>query len=128
MQIKVVVSTTTIDDETFSVSISVIDQGIGINEADLPNIFKPHFKTTDEESRALNPSSHSIGLSFGSRISEGLGGSLKVVSELGDGAEFTFTFPAKIVPPVVINPQSRNFDFNPERGLSRIKRHSQKNA
>jgi len=95
------VSTTAIDDETLSVSISVVDEGIGINEVDLQNLFKPHFKSTDEESRALNPSSHSIGLNFCSRISVGLGGSLSVQSVEGEGAEFIFTFPAKIVPQVV---------------------------
>jgi signal transduction histidine kinase len=35
----------------YVVSFKVVDNGIGISEADLPNIFKPFFKTSDATSR-----------------------------------------------------------------------------
>jgi signal transduction histidine kinase len=33
------------------VEIKVQDYGIGMNEEDINNLFKPYFKTTDEKSR-----------------------------------------------------------------------------
>jgi two-component system sensor histidine kinase/response regulator len=78
------------------VTISVIDYGIGISEEDKHNIFKPFFTTTDEKSKALNSTSHGIGLNFCHRICAGLKGDLSVTSQAGFGAEFVFCFPATI--------------------------------
>jgi len=96
--IKVVLETKPIDSEFVNVTIAVIDYGIGITEDDMKKLFKPYFISTDERSKALNASSHGIGLSFCQQIAIGLKGSLTVKSSAGCGAEFVFSFPAKILP------------------------------
>ncbi len=40
-----------ISDKKLQVEIKVKDYGIGMNEQDLNNLFKPYFKTTDERSK-----------------------------------------------------------------------------
>ena len=40
------------------------DYGIGMNEEDMKNLFKPYFKTTDETSKKVNSKSHGLGLSI----------------------------------------------------------------
>jgi len=68
-RIKVKVSLENVDEDPVLVIIKVVDQGIGISLEDLDNIFSPFFQSSNEESRALNPDSHSIGLNFCYRIS-----------------------------------------------------------
>lgn len=46
------------------VEIGVVDQGIGIDIEDQKNIFNPFFKTKSGESKALNATSHGIGLNI----------------------------------------------------------------
>ena len=79
------------------VRISVADNGIGINEQDQKNLFKPYFRTTDSKSKKMNANSHGLGLSICHDIVGGLGGKLWCESALGNGSTFTFTFNAKRV-------------------------------
>ena len=56
-----------IDEENsgqYEVVFQVVDRGIGISEADRPNIFKPFFKTSDAISKEYNSSGHGLGLSI----------------------------------------------------------------
>jgi signal transduction histidine kinase len=46
------------------IEISVVDYGIGIDTEDQKNIFNPFFKTKSGESKALNATSHGIGLNI----------------------------------------------------------------
>jgi signal transduction histidine kinase len=57
-----------ISDKKVQVEIKVQDYGIGMNEEDIKNLFKPYFKTTDEKSRLLNSKSHGLGLSICNKI------------------------------------------------------------
>lgn len=43
-----------IQNENVEIMISVEDQGIGINEQDQKNLFKPYFVTTDKTSKQIN--------------------------------------------------------------------------
>ena len=43
-----------IQNENVKIMISVEDQGIGINEQDQKNLFKPYFVTTDKISKQIN--------------------------------------------------------------------------
>ncbi len=67
-----VVSTTVcvkeISENQVQVEIKVRDYGIGMNEEDIKNLFRPYFKTTDEKSKKVNSKSHGLGLSICHKI------------------------------------------------------------
>lgn len=68
--------------------IYVKDEGRGIPEAELPNIFKRFYRVNQE----VNPNSVGIGLSLTKSIIEGMGGSIHVKSEEGKYTWFIITF------------------------------------
>ena len=77
----------------------------------MKNIFKPFFKTSDQESRERNKQSHGLGLSICKTIAEKLNGDLEVFSKPGEGSTFVFSLKPKIVfnPKVAKNkPLKRN--------------------
>jgi two-component system, NarL family, sensor histidine kinase BarA len=94
VQVRCIYFADLLDLNSFVVSMEVSDKGIGITEEDQRNIFKPFFKTKDAESRALNATSHGLGLSICSQIAKGLGGEVTFKSVQGEGSHFTFTFKA----------------------------------
>jgi signal transduction histidine kinase len=105
-EIKVKVKYEQVDKDNVFVDVHVIDKGIGINEEDQLNLFKAHFVTSDEESKKLNQQSHGIGLSICDKISNALGGTLSVQSELGKGATFTYRFKCEVVEVLTIDLES----------------------
>jgi signal transduction histidine kinase len=78
----------TLPDHT--IEISVADDGPGIPADKVERIFEAYF-TTKEKGTGL-------GLAIVKHNVELYGGTIKVDSELGKGARFTLTFPAKTVP------------------------------
>lgn len=68
--------------------IYIKDEGCGIPEEELPNIFKRFYRVNQE----VNPNSVGIGLSLTKSIVEGMGGSIHVQSELGKYTWFALTF------------------------------------
>lgn len=68
--------------------IYVRDNGTGIPEQDLPNIFKRFYRVNKE----VNPNSVGIGLSLTKSIVEGMGGNIVVRSRLGEYTHFIITF------------------------------------
>ncbi len=78
----------TVEDTSAFCRIYVKDEGMGIDEAELPNIFKRFYRVHQE----VNPNSVGIGLSLSKSIVEGMGGSLKVRSEPGNYTWFILTF------------------------------------
>lgn len=69
--------------------VSVIDNGAGIAQEDLPYVFDRFYKA--EKAHTPSGSSSGLGLSIVKRIIEQHGQSIKVESEPGKGAAFTFT-------------------------------------
>lgn len=67
-----------INAKTRSLEIEVRDYGIGMNSSDLSNLFKANFKTTDKKSKEMNSNSNGLGLSICKKISNALGGDIKV--------------------------------------------------
>jgi hypothetical protein len=68
--------------------ITISDNGEGIDEKDLPNIFKRFYKAkTSKNSDAIG-----IGLALSKSILEAHDGIIDVKSKLGDGTTFTITF------------------------------------
>ena len=68
-----------------AVSITVSDEGKGIASEHLPNIFRPFFTTKGHGT--------GLGLSLARRMVESHGGTINVVSALGEGTRFTVQLP-----------------------------------
>ena len=71
--------------------VSVIDNGIGIEEKDMERIFEPFCQL--EHSLAGKKPGAGLGLTVVKEIIEKHGGRIRVESELGKGSRFTFTLP-----------------------------------
>jgi signal transduction histidine kinase len=78
--------------ETNNIHLQIKDQGIGIPEADIPNLFEPFFRA----SNALSYKGSGIGLSLVNRIVTMHGGSIKFSSEVGKGTTVDLNFPINI--------------------------------
>ena len=74
-----------------SVSIRVADDGPGIPERDMPNLFEPFFRV--DRSRSRKTGGYGLGLSIAKRIIEAHGGSIAVENRLPRGTSFTVTLP-----------------------------------
>lgn len=66
--------------------ISVVDDGMGIDAALLPHIFKPFFSSN-------RGTGHGLGLAFCQQVVQSAGGSIYVKSEYAIGAVFTIELP-----------------------------------
>jgi signal transduction histidine kinase len=75
------------DGET--VVVRVTDDGPGIPEADLANLFEPFFRV--DRSRSKKSGGYGLGLSICKRILEAHGGGIAVANNAGRGATFTLT-------------------------------------
>ncbi|MGE0789996.1 MAG: response regulator [Sandaracinaceae bacterium] len=81
-----VISVTTRHDADF-VYVSVADTGIGISEDDRQRLFEPFFTTKPREHGT------GLGLSICAEVIEKHSGTIEVVSELGNGAQFIVALP-----------------------------------
>ena len=82
------------------VNIDIIDNGPGINSADINQIFAP-FYTTKAPGSGLG-----LGLSISSRIMEDLGGRLQARNHTNGGAQFSITLPLISTPDTAMEPSS----------------------
>ncbi|MGE7904318.1 ATP-binding protein [Peribacillus sp. NPDC094092] len=72
------------------ISISIIDQGVGIPPEDIPHIFDRLYRV--EKSRARDTGGFGLGLSIVKQLVEIQGGTISVISNLKQGTCFTITF------------------------------------
>ena len=76
------------------VAVSVVDDGIGIDAADLPRVFNRFYRT--EDSRLRRRQGRGLGLSIARSIVEAHDGSVDITSEgLGHGVAVTIRLPVK---------------------------------
>ncbi|BCS99255.1 two-component sensor histidine kinase [Desulfoluna limicola] len=87
--ISVTTRNTEEDDGRFSLEVAVEDNGEGIAEGDLLNIFDPFFSTKEPGQGT------GLGLSVSFMIVEGLGGSLRAESRNGEGTRMILRFPVQ---------------------------------
>jgi PAS domain S-box-containing protein len=73
------------------IAISVADSGIGIPRDKLGTVFEPFTQADESTTRRFGGTG--LGLALCKRISELLGGTIRVVSHEGHGSTFTFSFP-----------------------------------
>ncbi|VAW37592.1 diguanylate cyclase/phosphodiesterase (GGDEF & EAL domains) with PAS/PAC sensor(s), partial [hydrothermal vent metagenome] len=79
------------DEEAKAVLITVWDNGIGIAEEDLAQLFRPFVQL--DSGLAREYAGTGLGLSLVQRMMELHGGSISVQSEVGKGSRFTVSFP-----------------------------------
>lgn len=68
------------------VAISICDRGCGIDLQEQPNIFDPFYRV--DRSRNRNTGGVGLGLAIARVLVEGMGGTLNVYSQLGEGSIF----------------------------------------
>lgn len=79
-------------EESDSITVTVVDQGIGIAPADQERIFERFFRVDRARSRSTGGTG--LGLSIVRHVVDNHGGKISVQSEEGKGATFTVTLPA----------------------------------
>ncbi len=72
------------------VAIAIVDQGIGIADADLPHIFDRFYRADKSRSQA---DGHGLGLSIAKKIINAHNGSIEVENTSKKGTTFTITLP-----------------------------------
>ncbi len=77
----------------YTATIGVKDQGEGISESELKNIFEPFYRT-DKSRTDSNANGYGLGLAIVKEIVEKHSGKIQVKSSVGFGSEFTITIPA----------------------------------
>jgi len=73
------------------VQVDITDTGEGIGSEDLPHIFERFYR--GEKSRSRTTGGAGLGLAIAKGIVEAHGGTISVQSQVGRGAQFTFTLP-----------------------------------
>jgi CheY-like chemotaxis protein len=76
------------------VQFDVIDEGIGIKNEDLQNLFKTYGKTTNNYK--LKVSSEGLGLCISQKLANLLGGQITVKSDTNTGTTFSLSHPVKL--------------------------------
>ncbi|MBZ0279501.1 MAG: PAS domain-containing sensor histidine kinase, partial [Anaerolineae bacterium] len=80
-------------EESGQVAIEVCDSGIGIDEADLPHIFEPFYRST--QARTVNSRGTGLGLAIVKKIVNQHRGKVDVTSVIGQGTTFRVLLPTK---------------------------------
>lgn len=83
--------TVAVDRTDVEVVIKVADTGIGIRESFMPELFEAFKQESEGLSRSYEGSG--LGLAVAKHLTEALGGSIAVVSRVGEGSIFTMRFP-----------------------------------
>jgi two-component system OmpR family sensor kinase len=74
-----------------AVELTIVDQGIGIDQVDLPNVFRPFFR--GDRSRTRNSGGAGLGLALSKRICDVHGGTIEAESQLGAGTTIRVRLP-----------------------------------
>jgi signal transduction histidine kinase len=74
-----------------SLTVSVIDNGIGIPSDDLPHLFERFYRV--DRSRTRSTGGSGLGLAIVKQLVEMHGGSVSVKSQVGKGSTFSFNLP-----------------------------------
>ncbi len=82
-----------VEEDKSTLKFSIIDNGVGIDNKDLPHIFEHLYRTDSSRTRTTGGSG--IGLSVVKAIVNAHNGKIEVQSQIGKGSKFTVTLPKK---------------------------------
>ncbi|MFC1673856.1 ATP-binding protein, partial [Pseudomonadota bacterium] len=91
-----------IKDGIANVKFSIIDNGIGMSEGAVQNLFKPFTQAESSTTRRFGGTG--LGLSICKSLTDIMGGEVGVASVEGEGSTFTVSLPFEV-----------NFDYNPPK-------------
>jgi signal transduction histidine kinase len=83
----------TVEEDADAITVRVSDDGPGIPEADIPNLFEPFYRV--DRSRSRKTGGYGLGLSIAKRIMEAHGGSIAIKNNIARGASFVLIFPPR---------------------------------
>lgn len=92
-EVRVELSARPLDGGRFEVRFAVTDTGIGISSRDLERLFVPFQQLDGSASRRYGGAG--LGLAISKRLTELMGGEIRVESAPGQGSTFLFTLPAE---------------------------------
>lgn len=84
------------EDDAQRLRVDVIDDGIGIDEAEMPRLFEPF--TQGDSTMRRRYGGAGLGLAICRRFVEAMGGSITARSRQGKGSHFTFWLPLRPAP------------------------------
>ena len=84
-----------VEENADAITVRVTDDGPGIPDVDLPNLFEPFYRV--DRSRSRKTGGYGLGLSISRRIMEAHGGSITVTNNALRGATFLLIFPRSTV-------------------------------
>lgn len=116
-RIKLLVQAQARSSQDYSFLIKIVDDGVGIAESDLKNIFKPFFQA--EESQSSKVEGTGLGLAISQQLIKLMDGGISVESKVNEGTQFMlrFNLPHVLTPGVVSkldkqrNPSSRKLPY-----------------
>ena len=82
-----------VEEDADAITVRVADDGPGIPDVDLPNLFEPFYRV--DRSRSRKTGGYGLGLSISRRIMEAHGGSITVTNNTVRGATFLLVFPRR---------------------------------
>jgi len=84
-----------LDSDTFELEIKVKDTGIGIRAEDMDKLFQSFQRLDDEKTRNIEGTG--LGIAIVQKLLNMMKSKLEVVSEYGNGSEFSFKLVQKII-------------------------------
>ena len=84
-----------LDADTFELQVKVSDTGIGIKTEDLQKLFQSFIRLDEERNRNIEGTG--LGIAIVQKLLSMMGSKLEVVSEYGQGSEFSFKLTQKII-------------------------------
>lgn len=91
-----------------TLSISVIDTGIGIDKDKQKNLFNPYMQ--EDETTAQNYGGTGLGLAISKQLSILLDGKISLKSEKGKGSDFTLVIPCETPKPITQKINQKTFE------------------
>ena len=93
--VRIEVSTEHLSDDTVNMVYHVIDTGIGIKEEDIKKLFISFSQVDSRRNRLVEGTG--LGLAISQRLVNAMNGDIGVTSKYGEGSDFYFSVPQKII-------------------------------
>ena len=93
--VGIFVSCERVDEDNVVLKYDIMDTGIGIKEEDMEKLFVSFQQVDSKRNRSIEGTG--LGLAISQRLVEAMGGKIGVNSKYGEGSDFWFTLPQKIM-------------------------------